>query len=143
MLVFVLVLAVLWRTFADIDGQSSRAKWRIFNKPATKSRIFIGEKTDCERGALPAELLAHEQPKNFNRGARRCQCQAFTDEFRAVRSERQFAPPHLWQRLGSCLANKPAYEMRRSALAEQPVKSVLRPELLALLPQWQKYAPPC
>jgi hypothetical protein len=31
----------------------------------------------------------------------------------------------------------------RPTTVERPVRSAIRPELLALLPQWQKNAPPC
>jgi hypothetical protein len=66
----------------------------------------------CERGALPAELLAHEQPKNFNRGAGRCQCHAFAGEFRAVRSQSDWRHRISGSASNPAWAGRPAYECR-------------------------------
>src|SRR5260370_29022309 len=46
----------------------------------------------CERGALPAELLAHEQRKNFNRGARRCQWQESQGNVEEDKARMECAP---------------------------------------------------
>src|SRR6266566_5445176 len=63
--VFVSVSCVLWRTFADVGGQSKRYKWRIISKPATKPRIFLGAKRNSERAALQLDHLALKHQVNF------------------------------------------------------------------------------